>query len=627
MTHTKNFLRSVIINSQIYLFMIVLISASLSAQSFTKITDSPAAIDSGRTLGISFVDFDGDGDLDIYSNDLSAPIVDDDKIYKNMLVETGTAEFVRFRETGDLGNQNVGTFGNTWTDVDNDGDLDVYVSAVRSKFYINNGDGTFTLIGDGTLDWKNVNRSWSGSSADWNSDGFTDLLLVHAAGFLGPVQVNHMFVNNGDGTFAKVDSGASAVTTGFAPYTCANWADYDRDGDLDLFIGSGPADGSVAGDYIYKNLLKETGSATFERLTGLSFVDEERDGQVYNWIDYDNDGDLDVCVTNYWGGLNNGLPNELWRNDNGEYVKITEGDLVTDDGYSLANVWGDYDNDGDVDVYITNDAGLPNRYYTNNGDGTFTALAEGDLVNKDPSIGSYGASAGDYDNDGDLDLIVGNGAFLTYPGTPNFLFRNDNNNNNSWVNLKCVGVQTNKAATGTEIWAKATINGHSYWQYRTVSSSNSFNGQNDLRIHFGFGDATTIDSLKIVWLSGNEDVYTNVAVNKFYTAVEGDDLTETSVTSIEREDNILPAEFSLEQNYPNPFNPSTTIKFSIPQATNVKLSIYNMLGEKISELINSQLSAGNYNIPFNAEKLSSGVYIYKLDAGQYSQSKKMQLIK
>jgi len=627
MTHAKNFLQTIFINSQKYFFTLVLISVSLSAQNFTKITDSPAAIDSGRTMGISFVDFDGDGDLDIYSNDLSAPIVDDDKIYKNMLVETGTPEFVRYRETGDLGNQNVGTFANTWTDVDNDGDLDVYVSAIRSKFYINNGNGTFTLISEGTLDWQNVNRSWSSSSADWNSDGYTDFLLVHAQGFLGPAQVNHMFVNNGDGTFAKVDSGASPVTTGFAPFTCANWADYDRDGDLDLFIGSGPADGSLAEDYIYKNLLKETGTANFERLTGFPFVDEKRDGQVYNWIDYDNDGDLDVCVTNYWGGLDNGLPNELWRNDNGEYVKITEGNLVTDDGYSLANVWGDFDNDGDVDVYITNDSGLPNRYYTNNGDGTFTALAEGDLVDKNPDVGSYGASAGDYDNDGDLDLVVGNGAFLAYPGTPNFLFRNDNNNNNGWVNLKCVGVETNKAATGTEIWAKATINGNSYWQYRSASSSNSFNGQNDLRIHFGFGNATNIDSLKIVWLSGNVDVYTNVAINKFYTAVEGEDLTEINVTSVESENNILPAEFALEQNYPNPFNPSTKIRFSIPETANVNLSIYNMLGEKVSELINSQLNAGNYNIPFNAEKLSSGIYIYKLDAGNFSQSKKMQLIK
>src|SRR3989339_1970264 len=140
MIHLIKFLNTVFINSQKYFLIIFLITTSISAQTFTKIMDSPAAIDSGRTLGISFVDFDGDGDLDIYSNDLTFPNADDDKIYKNMLVETGHAEFIRFRESGDLANQSVGTAGNTWTDVDNDGDLDVLLASGRSKFYYNNGD-------------------------------------------------------------------------------------------------------------------------------------------------------------------------------------------------------------------------------------------------------------------------------------------------------------------------------------------------------------------------------------------------------------------------------------------------------------------------------------------------------
>ncbi len=611
-----------------FTILFILFASALFSQTFTKITDSPVATDSGRTLGISFVDFDGDGDIDIYSNNLTFPAVDEDYLYKNMLIETGTANFERVTNAGDLLNLGTGTLGSTWADADNDGDLDVLLAGFQSRVFLNNGDGTFGLVNEGAIEWEQDRKAaWSASAADWTGDGYTDLLYVHAAGFIaGGPQPNHMFISNGDGTFFEVESGASDVTTGTGPYTCANWADYDRDGDIDLFIGSGPANGTVAPDFIYKNMLVETGTATLERVTGSPFIDADRDGQVYNFIDYDNDGDLDMCVTNYWGGLAAGMPNELWRNDDGEYTQITQGRLVTDPGMSLANVWGDFDNDGDMDVFISNDGGSINRFYTNNGDGTFTALTNDVFDDESQNTSSYGASVGDYDNDGDLDLVVGNGAFNTYPGDLNFLYRNDTENDNNWINIKAEGTQTNRSATGTEVYAKANINGVDTWQFRFISSSDTFNGQNDLRVHFGFGDATVIDTLIIEWLSGNVDVFTNVELNKFYTAVEGGSLTENVITDVEKT-NELPEKFSLEQNYPNPFNPTTTIKYSVPQAEFVSIIVYDVLGNEVQTLVNETKNAGSYSINFDASELSSGTYFYSLRAGSLNITNKMLLIK
>lgn len=92
-------------------------------------------------------------------------------------------------------------------------------------------------------------------------------------------------------------------------------------------------------------------------------------------------------------------------------------------------------------------------------------------------------------------------------------------------------------------------------------------------------------------------------------------------------DGISPKNFSLEQNYPNPFNPSTRIDFSIPMETNVKISVYNLIGQKIAEVVNSKFAAGNHSVDFNASKLSSGIYLYKIEAENFTSTKKMQLIK
>lgn len=99
------------------------------------------------------------------------------------------------------------------------------------------------------------------------------------------------------------------------------------------------------------------------------------------------------------------------------------------------------------------------------------------------------------------------------------------------------------------------------------------------------------------------------------------------VSGVERENSLLPGEYSLDQNYPNPFNPSTTIKFSIPEASNVVLKVYDILGSEVAVLLNKEVQAGNYTVDFDASNFASGMYIYSIQAGEFSVSKKMMLLK
>jgi hypothetical protein len=245
-----------------------------------------------------------------------------------------------------------------------------------------------------------------------------------------------------------------------------------------------------------------------------------------------------------------------------------------------------------------------------------------------------GASAGDYDNDGDLDL------FVTGGGAMKALYRNDLNNGNSWINIRCEGTSSNRAAIGAKVRAKAAIDGKAVWQMREISSQNAFNGHNMLNVHFGFGNATRIDSLKVEWPSGQTDQATNVPLNRFITVTEGSGIT----TGVKADITAIPVDFVLSQNYPNPFwsgatspargggNPTTTITYALPQQEQVLVMIYNMLGEKLVTLVDRVQEAGAHSITWDGrdEKghlLPSGVYFYRIKTETFNQTKKLALIK
>jgi hypothetical protein len=186
------------------------------------------------------------------------------------------------------------------------------------------------------------------------------------------------------------------------------------------------------------------------------------------------------------------------------------GSLASDLGESIGCAWGDYDNDGYLDLFVATAIGTKVLYH-NNTDGSFTRIVSGSLVN---DLGtSLGCAWADYDNDGFLDLFVANG------GENNALYHN-NGNGNAWLEVKCVGTVSNRSAIGAKVRVKATIRGNTFWQMREISGGSGYGSQNELRAHFGLGNARSIELLRVEWPSGIVQTMTNVAVPKRLTVME-----------------------------------------------------------------------------------------------------------
>lgn len=597
-------------NIKLFLAAEILFVINIYAQSFTQVTDitNPIVTASAPAgyVGISWIDYDNDNNLDLFINN--------NILFKN----TGGGSFTKI--STDIGSGQIlgtGNAGNSWADFDNDGDLDVYICSSTSFLYRNDGGNIFTKITTGEIGNGSANRGWACAWGDYDSDGFVDLVITHPAGFVGlPALNNNLLKNDRTGNFTRITS--TDVTKEFQPFTVASWSDYDNDNDLDLFIGTGPANGVSATDFIFQNELAETGNANLKKINSGPLATTLRDGQVWNWIDYDNDGDLDVYITN-WGGAHfpAGLPNDLYRNDGGTFAKITNQTIALDRKVSLASIWEDFDNDGDLDCYVANDVNGLDSYYRNAGNGTFGSIVNLSILS---SQSKRSASAGDYDNDGRVDLVTIGPSSIS-------LFHNDTENSNNWISFSLEGKVSNRSAIGAKIRVKANIGGNSYWQMREISAQNSFNSQNDLRAHFGLGDAAQIDTLKVEWPSGQVDLASNISANSFYKFVEGEGIAST--TDIGEVSDYIPSGYSLEQNYPNPFNPTTIITYTIPDASGafVSLKIYDILGNEIADLINEQKPEGRYQINFDAKNLSSGIYYYQLIAGNFVQTKKLLLLR
>lgn len=587
----------------------------LHSQFFIKITD-PAnpivseTLVSNTYLGASWVDVNGDELLDLF--------ICRKDIFKNL----GGGNFVKITNSVPL---QGGVLGNSWSDFDNDGDIDLFVITTNqanatSHLYVNDGNGMFTKILSGDIGDSVNNTGWGCVWGDVNNDTYTDLFLAAAFGFGGVNHANRLYYNNGNGTLTRIDS--TETTDSLDAFTIPMFSDYDMDGDIDLFIGTGPANSIGAPDYLYRNLKKELNTPYyFSRIDTGIIGTEVVDGQNWNWIDIDNDGDLDGFLTNY----SSNILNRLYTCEGPHYyVKQTAaqvGTIVSDMGLWLGNSWGDFDNDGDLDCFITNDAGQ-SKYYSNNGSGFFTKIDTLALITVGPT---YGATIGDYNNDGKLDMFVAGNT------STKGLYLNATPNSNKWINIRCVGSgpasgMTNKSALGTIVRIKAVINGIPTWQTREINAQNAFNSMNMLNVHFGIGNASVIDSVIVKWGGGLTQVFTNVMPERFYKLIEGQTLSEI-VIGVHQISSEIPGKFTLEQNYPNPFNPVTKIKFSVSQASNVKITVYDITGRTVKQLVNGTFSPGVYAAEFDGSGISSGTYFYKMETPGYTETKKMILIK
>ncbi|MBN8641622.1 MAG: VCBS repeat-containing protein [Flavobacteriales bacterium] len=558
------------------LIVCVLLTHQIYSQGgFTKHIDASNPITTftspGIYKGVSWIDFDNDNDLDLFASP--------NFLFRN----DGNDVFVQIANPFSLTPlQNPG--GSSWADINNDGFLDCIIAQNPSKIYFGNGDGSFT---DQTPQYSSLSNyaAWGCAIGNWNNDAFPDFVFVHAAGFhgngVGPYPAN-LYLNNSDNQAAQQITGYN-LTDESNPYTVPYWSDYDLDGDMDLFIASGPG-GTPGPDFCYKNMKIENGSDTFEEMTSELFATTPQDGQCYNFIDFDNDQDLDLCLTNYGG-----VSTRFYQNNNGTYSLITT--PFSTQTTNLANNWGDFDNDGDLDVIITNDNARP-RFYKNN-NGTFAAAITIGTVNN-----SSGLTNGDYDNDGDLDIFV-SGVDATRA-----LYKNTSAaTGNNWITIKCNGTISNKSALGTIVKIRATINGIDTWQMREINAQNSFQSQNDLRVHFGLGNATTVQSLILQYPSGIIETFSNVSPNSFYSNTENSgNLLSLNTHNANQTELML---------FPNPTKNILTLQFNSElENQKIQLSILNSEGKTIQK-INQKIFQNKIDI--TTSSLPNGVYYIKLE--------------
>lgn len=429
-----------------------------------------------------------------------------------------------------------------WGDFNNDGFQDLFVSTRTggSLLYSNNGNGTFSQVTTGPIP-ADANNCFGAAWGDYDNDGFLDLFV--AVNNLGNDWLYH---NNGNGSFTKITSGA-IVNSGANGNNCS-WADYDNDGFIDLWVAN-----SDQNDFLFHN----NGDGTFTRILTNAIATKTGNSQGGAWADYDEDGRPDLFVSRV------NEANLLYHNDGGGvFTPVTNGIIVHDISVGQGTSWGDYDNDGHLDLFVVN-PNAPNFLYHNNGDGTFTKITNGAIVT---DIGNgHGCAWADYDNDGYLDLFVANrlgvnflyhntgtgtftrvtsgviasdnadavacawadydndglqDLFVTELGTFNNRLFHNNGNSNNWLTIQCSGRLSNRAGIGAKVRVKATIAGKTMWQMREISGGDGLGSQNDLRASFGLGDATNVEVARVEWPSGIVQEMRNVSTKHFLTFVE-----------------------------------------------------------------------------------------------------------
>jgi hypothetical protein len=555
-----------------------------SQVTFTDVAPTLGVNDAGAAQGVVFLDVNNDGWLDIFLANNNTP----SKLWIN---NNGTG----FTESSAAWGVNITspTRGISAADFNNDGFIDVMIGNWQTPIMLFKNTGTAFI--NYSTDAGVAFMSYGGSInwIDYNKDGKIDVLFANDG---MPPRYNYFFRNDNLLSFTNIAYSIGLIDS--SSTLCLAAADYNNDGYPDLFLGTQSNPGSLLTGMLYKN----NGNGTFSNVTSASGITTDFYTWGVEWGDFNNDGFLDLYLASTTGF------NQLYKNNgNGTFTEVSSSMGLVDNGQSYSCGWADIDNDGDLDLYVAKGQTYADKMYRNDGT-TFTdistAAGMGELRH------SSCVSWGDYNNDGFLDLYLNNN------GTENRLYRNSGNSN-KWLILRLNGVNSNRSAIGTRVRIKTgTLN-----QIREVEGGSGGKGMNSLPIEFGIGTASIIDSLIIKWPSGLEQKFANVTPNIIYNITEGQPI------GVNNNNSIIPDKYSLSQNYPNPFNSMTNVKWQMINECEAKIVIFDLLGKEVITLVNEKLKPGTYQVLFDASQLPSGIYFYKLTADNFSEIKKMVLLK
>ncbi len=576
----------------------------------------------------------------------------------------------------------------SWVDINNDDLLDVFISGGSvCTFYLNSSGSNFTPSNIYFPAVKNGSAEWG----DFDNDGDLDLLLTGSLNSSETNLICNIYKNNLQDGFSIHPVILEPVYKGVA-----KWIDYDNDGDLDIFMSGLDKNQNVVG-FLYEN---ESGgfNAVIHNFTPLY-------GGSAIICDVDKDYDLDIIITGKKRTTPNSEPESII------YINTSKNTFLPKNiglpaVYDSYLAWGDFNGDGNSDILLN---GLKEQngmfsqsiteIYKNNGSYSFSSLNE-NIIGVYKGVGIWG----DCDNDGHLDFLLSGGILNDSSQTMTKVTKIYLNRNNSFIELTnspFLNLSNTSAALGDYDNDKdldILISGLNVDQQEvtnvynnlcdvpnsvpvepkglTTSIDHGFETDIILQWLPGQDNTTPIKSLtynlRVGTTPGGTDIISprsnpetgylrmpvrgnvdnntgwklrNLEPGTYYWSVQTIDnsfnasefspdhtFTVKSSVGISQIGTGIPDVFELKQNYPNPFNPTTKIRFALPSASNVVMTVYNAAGQKINELINNDYSAGIFEVSWNGksssgEILSSGVYFYTIDTKFGRFSKKMLLVK
>ena len=522
------------------------------------------------SAGVVVFDYNGDGWQDVYitaTPDIAslAPEGDDENaLFRN----EGNGNFTNVADEAGVADAEAKGNGGCAADYDNDGDQDLFVANWgASRLYRNDGSGRFTDVAEesGLADPDATYRSMGCAWGDYDRDGWLDFIVVRHIDESNPdaftqriyyldVRPLALFRNDGDGTFTEATHLLGATPkpsrevgafgrvwgAGFQPA----WVDFDNDGDLDLYVIND------FGEYVHPNVLwrNDGPAAQAEAPPDNSLSDPESVGagaSPVEWTftdvsqesgagiamfgmglavaDYNSDGYLDMFVTNIGdNALLTTTDGETFRDAAGD-VGVAFGEFRRQQRVSWGTVFFDYDNDGYEDLYVSsgyldtddiNRREQPNLLFRNDGTGAFEDVS---AISGAADWGTgRGVAYADFDGDGCLDLFLVNMGRSAVIGEPARLYRNRCDWGNNWLIVKTVGASSNRDGIG----ARVTLTAGDRTQIREVTAGASNSSQNMLPVHFGLGQASIVDEIRIQWPSGAVQTLRDIPPNQALTVVE-----------------------------------------------------------------------------------------------------------